>query len=66
MSIEEYVKQSREEHRENFGTLEVKKDCVHYTMRRGKDYCLCCVHNHEKNGRLQCDCGVCYFYKPKE
>lgn len=66
MSIEEIVQKSREEQRELFGELGVKTDCVHHTIKRCKDYCNLCIHEHRSKTRLQCECRVCYFYQPKE
>ena len=62
MSIEEYVKKSREELRLMFGEVEAKKDCKYYKedLRKQND-CMVCVKQPDKN-RLQCECGVCYFY----
>lgn len=63
--FEEYVKKSREELRQRFGRVGTKKDCKHYKedLRKQKD-CNICVKQLDKN-RLQCECGVCYFYSPE-
>ena len=64
MSIEEYVQKSREEMRKKFGKVEMKTDCRYYaeTMRREFD-CSILVLSGDRE-RLQCECGVCYFYRP--
>ena len=61
MSIEEYVKQSREKQREVFGKCEIKKDCVHYAEIGRRTTCkiLC------DGIKMPCRVGVCYFYGRK-
>lgn len=65
--FEEYVKQSREELRQMFGEVGVKKDCKHYEVDLQKQNdCAVCVKQHDsKLSWLQCECGVCYFYRKK-
>ena len=64
MTIDEYVRESREEIRRQFGEIGVKDDCVNYMPEKG---CLTCGH-HETGRRslLQCELDVCYFYKRKD
>lgn len=65
MTTEDYVKQSREEHRQIFGEVGVKKDCKHYKQDFLKQNCCdVCVKQWDKD-KLQCECGVCYFYSKK-
>ena len=65
MSIEKYIKQSREELRRKFGEVGVKKDCKHYKedLLKQSD-CHICLKTKDTN-RMQCEIGVCYFYDPK-
>lgn len=64
MSIEEYVKTSREEQRRRFGENGLKKDCVHHTTKHGKNKCNACMNVHGYS-YLQCERNVCYFYDSK-
>lgn len=68
MSIEEYVKTSREEMRKKFGAVGLKTDCKHLCENEctGKMECAVCVPDWKHANRQQCQCGVCYFYSPKE
>lgn len=66
MSIEEWVKQSRAEHRQKFGDIGLKKDCIHYRTKNGEDYCHATSYNNDSYVCLNCEKGVCYFYQSKE
>lgn len=66
MSIEEYVKQSRAEHKQKFGNIGLKKDCEHYGMKGGYNSCKACSYVRDRGTLLPCECGVCYFYSPKD
>ena len=63
MSIEEYVKQSREKQREAFGYCEIKKDCVHYAEFDRRRY-RCDILLNDRI-QMPCQVGVCYFYRRK-
>lgn len=66
MSIEEYVQKSREEMRQKFGKVEMKTDCKYYTenLRKKNDCSILVLNGDRVRERLQCECGVCYFYRP--
>ena len=68
MSIEEYIKTSREKQRQKFGNVGLKKDCIHYATRilNGKKRCLSLNHDYRRGERLQCECDICQFYCPGE
>lgn len=70
MTTEEYVQQSREQKRDQFGEVGKKDDCVHITAQNGHLFCEACSYwkdgnNSRKAKKLQCEKGVCYFYKPR-
>ncbi len=69
MTIEETVKSIRAEQRKRFGALGKKTDCVNHVYLGNVPMCKVCVSiftNDSKQATLQCECDVCYFYKPKE
>ena len=64
MTAKEYAKQTREKQRQEFGDVELKKDCKYYDVERGKAWCKVC--NVDKERRcLPCVFSVCYFYDKK-
>lgn len=63
MNIEEYVQKSREEIRQRFGEVGLKEDCKNYIPGKGCMTCGC--HDTGKHKYMQCELGVCYFYKPE-
>lgn len=65
MTIAEWVEKSREEHRQLFGEIGLKTDCMHHHYRKGEHWCRACTNNYE-TGRLICEDKVCYFYAPRE
>lgn len=65
MDYKDYAQKSREAHRKLFGKVELKTDCIYYTINKGEDWCRVCTSDHEHNC-LRCQHGVCYFYQPKE
>lgn len=59
MSIEEYVKQSREEQRQKFGTVELKKDCAFLKQNaNGSHSCSVCKPDRFHPSKQQCEMGV--------
>lgn len=63
MTIEEMVKESREQQRQAFGKCEIKEDCTHYGVLG--DQCSCKILTEDRNNKLRCEVGVCYFYERK-
>ena len=61
MTIEEYVRESREEIRQQFGEVGVKEDCVNYVP--GNRCMACGNHDTGRRSFMQCELGICYFYK---
>lgn len=71
-AISEHVWRIREEKQDQFGEIGVHDDCVNYWISKGKPECRICrnyiiSHSRKTNNKmLQCERGVCYFYRPKK
>lgn len=69
MTTEEWVEQSREVKRRQFGEIGLHEDCANYSVRNERPHCSVCGNvtdtNKHKLRKLQCQKTVCYFYEPK-
>lgn len=65
MTYKEYAKNSREELRQKFGDVGLKKDCEYFNDERGKSWCMVCKRDHDRK-ILPCELGVCYFYSDRK
>ena len=69
MTIEKKIKSIRAEQRQRFGNVGLKPECENFYYLAGKSTCRTCIPVYTTYGKrlgLQCEHGVCYFYKSKE